>query len=61
MILMVLAIITGCTYRGVYEGIQTSKQSECASLPPAQYEDCMEGAGLSYEDYESSRKEASGN
>ncbi len=61
MILMAILITAGCSYRGVYEGIQTSKQQECANLPPTQYEECMEGSDLSYEDYEKSRKDASGN
>ena len=60
-VLLAVFVITGCSYRGVYEGIQTSKQQECANLPPTQYEECMEGADLSYEDYESTRIEASSN
>lgn len=55
---LVLLVLVGCSNRGVYEGIQTSNRNECSKLPPSQYDECMENANKSYDEYERERKEA---
>ena len=53
--------LAGCSNRGVYEGIQVSNRNECFKLPPSpQYDECMENANISYDEYERKRKEALG-
>lgn len=51
-------MLVGCTSRGVYEGIQTGKRTECAMLPQSQYDECMERASISYDEYEREREAA---
>jgi hypothetical protein len=55
---LVLLALAGCSNKGVYEGIQTSNRNECFKLPPSQYDECMEDASKSYDEYERERKEA---
>ena len=55
---LVLLVLAGCSNRGVYGGIQTSNRIECLELPPSQYDECMEDANRSYDEYERERKEA---
>lgn len=59
-LILIVLIIAGCTYRGAYEGIQTSNRFECSKLPLSQYDECMENANKSYDEYERERKEALG-
>lgn len=49
--------LTGCSTRGFYEGIQAGNRIECSRLPPSQYEECVQGTGKPYEEYERERKE----
>ena len=58
LIFIVLFISAGCSYQGVYEGVQTSNRNECSELPPSQYDECMEKLNQSYDEYERKRKEA---
>ncbi len=60
-ILMMMLIFSGCSYRGLYEGIQTGNRNECATVPPSQYDECIENNSKSYDGYEQKRKEAQGN
>lgn len=55
---LVLLVLAGCSNRGVYGGIQASNRNECSKLPPSQYDECMENANKSYDEYERERKEA---
>ena len=50
--LLVLLILTGCSSKGAYEGIQASNRVECSKLPPSQYDKCIKSANKSYEEYE---------
>ena len=58
LLCLVISVLAGCSYKGVYDGIQTSKQNECAKLPSSQYGACMEKANKSYDEYERERKES---
>ncbi len=53
----VFIFLAACSNRSVYEGIQTSNRNECLMLPPSQYEECMENANTSFDEYERERKE----
>lgn len=48
---------TGCSYKAVYDNIQINQRNECLKLPQAQYDECMERASKSYEEYEKEREE----
>jgi len=58
LIFLICLIIAGCSSRVAYEGIQASDRSECLELPPSQYDECMNNANKSYDEYERERKEA---
>lgn len=53
-------LLAGCSNRGVYEGVQASKRIECSKYPLSEYDECMENANKSYDEYERERKEALG-
>ena len=57
LIFLIFLIIAGCSSRGAYEGIQASNRIECSELPPPQYDECMNNANKSYDEYERERKE----
>lgn len=54
----ILSAAAGCSNRGAYESIQASNRFECSKLPPSQYEECIEDASQSYNDYEAERNES---
>lgn len=54
---LIFLMISGCSSRGAYEGIQAGNRSECFKLPPSQYDECMSNANKSYDEYERERKE----
>lgn len=56
LIVLSLILITGCSSRGAYEGIQASNRVECSKLPHSQYEECMKAANKSYDEYERERQ-----
>ena len=47
----IVFLITGCSYKGVYEGIQMGKKNQCYKLPKSQQDQCIEEASVSYEEY----------
>ncbi len=54
-LLLVCLVLTGCSYQGVYEGVRANQRYECSKLPPSQYDECMQSANKSYEEYERER------
>ncbi|MFK8012718.1 MAG: hypothetical protein AB8B80_11790 [Marinicellaceae bacterium] len=55
---MLLTLIgSGCSYRSAYEGMQASNRFDCTKQPPSQYDECMESANKSYDQYERERKQ----
>jgi len=58
LIFLIFFILAGCSGRVAYEGIQASNRSECSTLPPSQYDECMNNTNKSYDEYERERKEA---
>lgn len=57
-IILVLLVTSACTGQGVYENMQSRQRNECLlQEPPLRYEECMEPANQSYEEYERERQE----
>lgn len=54
---LILLLLAGCSSKGTYEGIQADNRIECSKLPPSQYDECIERANKSYEEYEYERKQ----
>ena len=57
-ILMVCVVfsIAGCSNKAVYDNIQHNNRQECRSVPPAQYEECIERSNKSYDEYQRERE-----
>ena len=52
----VLALtLAGCSTRAFYDGVQASERNECMSVPPSQYDTCLEQVSQRWEDYERDR------
>jgi len=60
ILLPIVASVTlvGGSNRQMYEGFQASQRTNCLSLPPEKYDDCMEKANISFETYRRQRAEA---
>ena len=56
-LLLVSILVAGCSGKAVYDNIQRNNRQECVSVPPAQYEECIERSSKSYEEYERDRSE----
>lgn len=59
-LIFVLVTLYGCSNRAVYEGIQTGNRNECVELHPSQYDECMDEANRSFNEYERERKASVG-
>jgi len=57
LILSIFLIIVGCSSTTAYESIQAGNRSECSTRPPPQYDECINNANKSYDEYERERKE----
>ncbi|WP_434358815.1 hypothetical protein NF212_03345 [Parasalinivibrio latis] len=49
-------LLSACTYRGVYEGLQYSERNECMKLPLNQQQECLDRVNTPYRDYERERE-----
>ncbi len=56
LIMAAIFAIAGCSNKAMYDNIQLNNRNECKEVPPSQYEECMERANQSYEEYERARK-----
>ena len=59
IILLLVFLMVGCSYRGAYESLQVSRRYECTKLPPSQYQACIERASMTYDEYERERQATS--
>lgn len=57
LILAVSLGLTACSNKAVYENIRIHQRNECLKEPLSRYEECLERVNMSYEEYESGRKE----
>ncbi|MES1945635.1 hypothetical protein PC39_16011 [Salinisphaera sp. PC39] len=58
LVLLAAFSVFGCGKKAVYDNVQIHNRQQCARLPPSQYEDCMEDAEKTYEEYRREREEA---
>ncbi|MCW8957309.1 MAG: hypothetical protein OQL09_10535 [Gammaproteobacteria bacterium] len=56
IILIVFALLTGCSTAGWYEGMKARHQLECQNQPSSEYKDCMQQADKSFSEYEKERE-----
>ncbi len=54
--LIIFIMLTGCSNKGVYDGIQTSNQLECSKVPSSHYDECMQNVSQTYDEYERERE-----
>lgn len=57
LLLMMLAVLVGCSNRAVYDNIQLNQRNECFKLPPSQREDCLDSIDKSYDEYRKDRED----
>lgn len=48
--------VAGCSNKAVYDNIQHNNRQACHTVPPAQYEACIERSNKSYEEYRRERE-----
>ena len=58
LVIVVTLLIGACSNKAIYDNIQFNNRSDCAKLPTSQYDECIERASKSYDEYERERKEA---
>lgn len=49
--------VVSCSHQNIYDNIQQDKARRCIEKPKSQYEQCMQDASTSYEEYERERKD----
>lgn len=49
---LVMLLNLSCSEQQVYYAIQASQQNACRKQPPPNYDECMENAATSYNDYQ---------
>ncbi|ALO45094.1 hypothetical protein PS2015_407 [Pseudohongiella spirulinae] len=52
--ILFLVLFVGCSNRGIYESLQTRQKFECGRVPMSQLEQCLDRAGISYDEYQRS-------
>ncbi len=50
----------GCSNKAVYDNMQLNNRRACDKVPPSQYEECIDRASKTYEEYERERNEEMG-
>jgi len=55
-VLVAVGHLQGCTNQALYDGAQYSNRNECEKLPPSQYDECVEQAEISFEEYQRQRE-----
>jgi len=58
LVTVVVLLIVACSNKAIYDNIKLNNRNDCAKLPQSQYDECMERANKSYDEYERKRKEA---
>jgi len=60
LLLLIVFSLAGCSNKAIYDNVQINKRNACIKVPESQYEECIERANISYEEYERGRKEVVG-
>lgn len=55
--LLVLALFSACGNKAIYDNMQINRKTECATLPPTEYDKCMQSVDKTYSEYERERQE----
>jgi len=48
---LIIAFFAGCSYKGSYNGLRMSQQSNCGKYEGIQREKCLADADMSYQEY----------
>lgn len=56
-ILLVMALLQGCSGSMWYAGMKQVQASECSKLQDREREECLRDAGVSYDQYQRERNE----
>ena len=56
-LIFILLFCSSCSYRQIYDGIQSSQQNDCLKIPGSEYEQCMEQANKPYDVYKNERED----
>ncbi len=51
LLVSLFLIVTGCSNKSIYEGIQINQRSQCAEKQGNEYLDCIDENKKSYEEY----------
>jgi uncharacterized lipoprotein len=55
-----LLALSACSSQQFYEGAKAGQQSNCLNYPEAEYQECIDESGDSYEQYKQQRDEVVG-
>jgi hypothetical protein len=56
IILLLMLSLQACSSRQAYEAMQTRERNECLKVPESQYQECMERASQSYDEFNRDRE-----
>ena len=56
-VIFFLFAIAGCSNKAMYDNLVINQRQACLKEPPALFEECMNKAHKTYEEYERERKE----
>ncbi len=57
LILLVLAVLIGCSKESWYEGFRSVRENECYKLQGMQRDECLRNADVRYNQYNKDRQE----
>ncbi len=60
LVLVLPLLFVGCSNKAIYDNIQLNNRNECNKVPPSQYDECIERASKTYEEYERERNDTIG-
>lgn len=58
-VLLLAYLLAACSSELAYEGLKSSKQHECQRYPEPERSQCLEEAGLSFDEYEREQRSTS--
>ncbi|MFE8072575.1 hypothetical protein QQM79_16060 [Marinobacteraceae bacterium S3BR75-40.1] len=56
LMIFFLFALGGCSNKAIYDNMQHHNRQACNEVPPSQYEDCVERANKSYDEYQRERR-----
>ncbi len=62
MLIIVISVVSqGCTNQFWYDGLKANQRQQCLKGLASEYNDCMERADESYNNYRTKKEDAQGN